>query len=182
MEMSGLPSRISSGRRLAVGFALCLLACLALAPAAGATLAYVTGGFPTTPPKLPQPEWVWAARDDGSAAHRLALGSAPHVSPDGKLIAYASARGLAVIPAAGGAARVLIGSDWQDEPTLAWSPDSKTLVAVIGPVKSGSSTSFGSTSPRAGSCARWPAAMTSSASPSPRTARGSSIRARPPSR
>lgn len=116
----------------AAGLAVATLATLALVPAAGATLVYTTGGFPTAPPKLPQPEWVWAARNDGSAAHRLARGSAPHVSPDGKLVAYASPRGLAVIPAAGGHPRVLIPSGWQDQPTLAWSPDSKTLVAVTG--------------------------------------------------
>jgi len=133
MKMLGLRSRMSTRWRLAVGFGLGLLAYLALVPVAGATLAYVTGGFPTTPPKVPRPEWVWAAHDDGGAAHRLTLGSAPHVSPDGKLVAYASARGLAVISAAGGATRVLIASGWQDEPTIAWSPDSKTLVAVIGP-------------------------------------------------
>jgi len=111
---------------------LVVLVGLVRAPGAGATLAYATGGFPSTPPKLPQPEWVWAANDDGSAAHRLARGGAPHVSPDGKLVAYASAHGLAVIPAAGGQPRTLIASGWQDEPTLAWSPDSKTLVAVVG--------------------------------------------------
>lgn len=112
--------------------ALTALSSLALAPTAGATLAYVTGGFPTTPPRLPRPEWVWAAHDDGSAAHRLARGSAPHVSPDGKLVAYASSHGLGVVSAAGGQPRILIPSGWQDEPTLAWSPDSKTLVAVTG--------------------------------------------------
>jgi Tol biopolymer transport system component len=118
-------------RTVVVG-GLTVLAGLALAPAASATLVYTTGGFSTSPPKLPQAEWVWAAHNDGSGAHRLARGSAPHVSPDGKLVAYAASRGLAVIPAAGGHPRTLISSGWQDEPTLAWSPDSRTLVAVTG--------------------------------------------------
>jgi Tol biopolymer transport system component len=118
-------------RAVAAG-GLTALASLMLAPVAAATLVYATGGVPTAPPKLPQPEWVWAAHNDGTAAHRLARGGAPHVSPDGRLVAYASSRGLEVIAASGGQPRMLIASGWQDEPTLAWSPDSKTLVAVTG--------------------------------------------------
>lgn len=123
---------MSTRWRMAIVCGLTVLASLALAAVAAATLVYTTGGFPTAPPKLPQPQWVWAAHDDGSAAHRLSQGSAPHISPSGKLVAYASSHGLAVISAAGGHPRILIASGWQDEPTLAWSPDSKTLVAVTG--------------------------------------------------
>ncbi|MGH2880221.1 MAG: hypothetical protein ACRDK4_11525 [Solirubrobacteraceae bacterium] len=115
---------------------LALAASCALASTASATLVYVRGGFPTSPPKLPAPEWVWSAHNDGSAHLRLARGSSPHLSPDGKLVAYDSFAGgktrLAVIPTSGGTPRVLIGSGWQDQPTLAWSPDSKTLIAVVG--------------------------------------------------
>ena len=125
-------SFVATGWRIAMSCVLAASASLALAPVAGATLVYATGGFPTSPPRLPQPEWVWAARDDGSGAVRLARGTAPHVSPNGKLVAYASTRGLAVVSTAGGRPRVLIGSGWQDEPTLAWSPDSATLMAVTG--------------------------------------------------
>ena len=127
---------ISTRRRTAIACGLTVLASLALAPVAGATLVYTTGGFPSSPPKLPQPEWVWAAHNDGSATHRLARGSVPHISPNGKLVAYDSfshgVTRLAVIPTAGGHPRILFASGWQDQPTFAWSPDSKTLVAVIG--------------------------------------------------
>ena len=63
---------ISTRRRTAIACGLTVLASLALAPVAGATLVYTTGRFPSSPPKLPQPEWVWAAQNDGSATHRLA--------------------------------------------------------------------------------------------------------------
>lgn len=64
-----------------------------------------------------QPEWVWAARDDGSAAHRLVKDSEPTVSPNGKLVLYDSfarfiAR-LAVVPTAGGRSRILL-ANWLD--------------------------------------------------------------------
>jgi hypothetical protein len=117
----------------------CLAAALsgiAVVPAARATLVYTTGGFPTTPPRASAPEWVWAARDDGSSRHRLVLGSSPLLSPNGKLVLYDSfSHGetrLAVMATVGGRARILIASKWQDAPTLAWSPDSRTIVAVIG--------------------------------------------------
>ncbi|MGC2374218.1 MAG: hypothetical protein WA484_10125 [Solirubrobacteraceae bacterium] len=113
-----------------------LFASCAMAPRAHATLVYMTGGFPTEPPRLPAPEWVWSAHNDGSAPRRLARGSAPRISPNGKLVAYDSFSDgktrLAVVSTAGGRPRVLIASGWQDQPTLAFSPDSKTLVAVIG--------------------------------------------------
>ncbi len=124
---------MSTRLQTAIVGGLAVMFSLALAPAAAATLVYATGGFPTSPPRLPQPEWVWAAHNDGTAAHRLARGDAPHVSPDGRLVVYASSQGLEAISAAGGQPRTLIAaSGWQDEPTLAWSPDSKTLVAVTG--------------------------------------------------
>ncbi|HEX5309231.1 MAG TPA: hypothetical protein VFW38_09155 [Solirubrobacteraceae bacterium] len=108
----------------------------ALAPSAGATLVYATGGGPVQPPKLPAPEYVWSARNDGSSPQRLAPGSSPSVSPDGKLVAYnsfyAGSSHLAIIPSAGGTAHVLIAAHWQDQFTLAWSPDSKSIVAVLG--------------------------------------------------
>ena len=124
-------------RLFATACGLLVLASCAMAPRAHATLVYMTGGFPTEPPRLPAPEWVWSARNDGSAPHRLARGTAPKVSPNGKLVAYDSvSQGhtrLTVVPAAGGTPRVLIASGWQDQSTLAWSPDSKSLVAVMGP-------------------------------------------------
>ena len=100
---------------------------------AGATLVYVTGGFPTVLPKLPAPEWVWSARDDGTAPHRLARGSMPRVSPNGKLVVYETyAKGqesLQLLGTAGGRPRLLLRNDVG---AVAWSPDSRDVAAVIG--------------------------------------------------
>ena len=88
MEVLRLLASLGGLRRAAVaGFTVVLVMGPFAAPA-GATLVYVTGGFPTTPPKLPQPERIWAAHNDGSAAQRLVKGNAPHISPDGKLVMY----------------------------------------------------------------------------------------------
>ena len=136
MEVLRLFNRIGGLGRAAVGgFVGLLLLVGAFATPARATLVYVTGGFPTTPPKVPQPEWIWAAHNDGSAAHRLVRGSAPHVSPNGKLVIYGTFAGsgmrLNVIPTSGGHARTLL-ANWQDDGTVTWSPDSRTVAAVTG--------------------------------------------------
>jgi len=134
--MASVTPHISTRRLFVMAGMLAVFASCAMAPRADATLVYMTGGFPTEPPRLPAPEWVWSAHNDGSAPRRLARGSAPRISPDGKLVAYDSfSHGktrLTVVPAAGGRPRVLIASGWQDQSTLAWSPDSKTLLAVMG--------------------------------------------------
>jgi Tol biopolymer transport system component len=57
-----------------------------------------------------------------------AVGNAPRVSPNGRWIAYTDARGLEVVPAAGGARRLLLrvpGSRIE----ATWSPDSTRLAA-----------------------------------------------------
>lgn len=122
-------------RALLAACALAALPSLLLAPPAGATLAYVTGGFPAPagePP--PAPERVWVARDDGSGARELAAGSAPHVSPDGRLVAFdrfaAGRLQLAVVPARGGRVRVLVQRSETLE--MAWSPSSRAILAVTG--------------------------------------------------
>lgn len=105
---------------------------LGASPAA-ATLVYSTGGFSSAP--SPGPQWVWSARDNGTAARRLARGAAPSVSPNGRLVAYWSLAGtdirLAVVPAAGGRSRVLL-HHWNDPATLGWSPDSRLVAAATG--------------------------------------------------
>lgn len=102
---------------------------------AGATLVYGTGGFPTTPPKLPAAEWVWSAKDNGQSPRRLARGVAPLVSPNGRLVVYEiftrNAQRLEVVPAAGGRSRRLLGNV-QDAGVVAWSPDSRAVAAVTG--------------------------------------------------
>jgi Tol biopolymer transport system component len=83
---------------------------------------------------------VWAANDDGSAGRRLATGSNPKLSPDGKLVAYmvTATTGsfrpdLMVVPADGSAPPRLLAAGWRDTSTFAWSPDSRTIVTVTGP-------------------------------------------------
>ncbi len=104
---------------------------------AGATLVYSTGGFLSAP--SPGPQWVWSARDNGTAPRRLAPGAAPKISPNGRLVAYWSVAGidirLAVVPAAGGRSHVLL-HHWNDPATLGWSPDSRTVAAATGTVGS----------------------------------------------
>lgn len=107
-----------------------LLALLAAAPAtADATLAFVRK------PLKPQ---VWAAEDSGKHAHVLAAGANPRVSPDGKTVAFNPTKNgrfgseLAVVPAAGGEPRRLLG-DWREPYVFAWSPDSSAIAALRGP-------------------------------------------------
>ena len=98
---------------------------------------YSTGGFSSAP--KPAPQWVWSARDNGTAPRRLARGAARSVSPNGRLVAYWSPRGpdirLALVPAGGGSSRVLL-HNWNDPATLGWSPDSRTIAAATGTIGS----------------------------------------------
>jgi hypothetical protein len=101
---------------------------LTLPATAGATLAYV---------KAPLNPAVYAASDNGSGAHRLGPGSNPHVSPDGKSVAYlregpGSAQELKLAPAQGGPSRTLMAG-WRESFHLAFSPDSQTIAALRGP-------------------------------------------------
>jgi Tol biopolymer transport system component len=100
-----------------------------VAPAASqATLVFVRNPFNPT---------VFEANDNGSGARKVGAGSDPRVSPDGQTIAfYRLGKGkqpseLMVAPA-GGAPRKL-ASGWQDPFVFAWSPDSKTIAALLGP-------------------------------------------------
>jgi hypothetical protein len=103
-------------------------ALLALPAAAQATLAYVKNPFKPA---------VFVAADDGSGARKLGLGSSPHVSPDGKTIAYqhegpGHSQELMLAAAGGGAPRSVLAG-LRDAQQLAFSPDSKTLAALRGP-------------------------------------------------
>jgi Tol biopolymer transport system component len=107
--------------------AVALVAALALAPAAGATLVYQTGISKTT---------VWAANDDGTGAKRIAAGRSPDVSPDGMSVAFGNRFSnrrpvLQLAPTAGGAPRTIL-RDWRQFP-FAWSPDSRYIVTSAGP-------------------------------------------------
>jgi Tol biopolymer transport system component len=111
---------------------VCALAMAAVLPApAHATLVFS---------KNPTHSSVWVAADDGSGARRLASGSAPRISPDGLTVAYMVVRNpktyrpdLMVVPADGSAAPRVLAKGWRDSYTFAWSPDSKTIVTILGP-------------------------------------------------
>ena len=81
---------------------------------------------------------VYVANDNGSSARKLGAGSNPHVSPDGRTVVfYRSGKGnqpseLMVAPASGGTPKRL-ASGWQDPFVFAWSPDSTTIVVLLGP-------------------------------------------------
>lgn len=108
-----------------------LLIVLVVAPsAAHATLTFVRG---------PVKPVVWAAEDDGSRAHKVAPGTTPRVSPDGKTVAYSPVKDgifsseLVVAPVDGsGPPRRLLGN-LRESFFLAWSPDSTTIAALRGP-------------------------------------------------
>jgi Tol biopolymer transport system component len=111
---------------------LALAVLLALPASARATLVF---------DREPLKPAVWVAADDGSGARKLADGSGPRISPDGKMVAFAriadTGRGyradLLVVPADGSAAPRRLATGWTDQSTFAWSPDSRTIATVTGP-------------------------------------------------
>lgn len=83
---------------------------------------------------------VWSAADNGSGARRLATGSNPRVSPDGQIVAFlhqskgrSSQPELMLVPADGSAAVSRLATGWREISTFAWSPDSASIAAVLGP-------------------------------------------------
>jgi Tol biopolymer transport system component len=111
--------------------ALVLAALLATPAAAQATLAYV---------KNPLHPTVFAAADDGSGAKKLVAGSNPHVSPDGKIVALLSQGTslksqpeMVLAPADASAPPTVLVKGWRQPEVFSWSPDSKLVVAVLGP-------------------------------------------------
>lgn len=104
---------------------------LALPAAAQATLAYVRNPLHPT---------VFVANDDGSGAKKLVPGENPHVSPDGKIVALYvqgsspnSKPAMVLAPADGSAPPTVLAKDWRLPEIFDWSPDSKLVVAVLGP-------------------------------------------------
>jgi Tol biopolymer transport system component len=104
-------------------------AVLGAAAPAHATLAYVKGALQGKPV-------VWAAADDGSGAHSLAIGGyAPRVSPDGTQVAYVVGTRRATLkvkPAAGGQARTVAKNVWNYD-AIRWAPDNVHLTVATGP-------------------------------------------------
>lgn len=108
-----------------------LAALLALPTAAQATLAFV---------RTPLKPQVWVANNDGKQAHKLVAGSNPQVSPDGQIVALmheGNGRNaqpeLILAPADGSAPPSVLVKGWRNPYVFAWSPDSKSVVAVLGP-------------------------------------------------
>jgi len=116
--------------------ALVLAALLAIPAAAQATLAYV---------RNPAHPTVFAANDNGSGVKKLVGGENPHVSPDGKVVALLRQGPVArskppkiqpemvLAPADGNAPPTVLVKGWRLPEVFAWSPDSKLVVAVLGP-------------------------------------------------
>jgi Tol biopolymer transport system component len=101
---------------------------LAFPAAAHATLAFV---------KNPSKPAVFVAADNGSKQRRVALGSDPHVSPDGQLIAYLTPpKGRLQLPhlylatASGATPPRWLAVEMSYSNTFAWSPDSTKIAAV----------------------------------------------------
>jgi Tol biopolymer transport system component len=108
-----------------------LAASLALPAAAQATLAFV---------RKPLDPQVWVANDGGGQAHRLLAGGNPRVSPDGKIVALShQGKGrnaqpeLVLAPADGSAPPTVLAKGWRNPYVFAWSPESKSVAAVLGP-------------------------------------------------
>lgn len=83
---------------------------------------------------------VWSAADNGSGARRLAAGSNPRVSPNGKIVAFlhqgkghSSQPELMLVPADGSAPVSRLVTGWREISSFAWSPDSVSIAAVLGP-------------------------------------------------
>jgi Tol biopolymer transport system component len=109
----------------------CALAAAVLPASAHATLVYS---------KNPNHSSVWVANDDGSGARRLAAGSSPKISPDGRTVAFSVVGNqrtyrpdLMIAAADGSAPPRLLSKAWRDVVTFAWSPDSRTIATVVGP-------------------------------------------------
>ncbi|HET8979333.1 MAG TPA: LpqB family beta-propeller domain-containing protein [Solirubrobacteraceae bacterium] len=116
-----------AGRWRSLGaVAITAVAAVGAASSAQARLVYERG-FRTSHPT------IWIARDDGTHARRLAAGSSPMISPDGRLVAYRSTSSsarerLMLIAAGGGPPRVLLSA-----PILlavSWSPNSRHIAAI----------------------------------------------------
>jgi dipeptidyl aminopeptidase/acylaminoacyl peptidase len=111
------------------GALIAAIALFAFPSSAGATLVYV---------KNPMKPAVYAASDNGGGAFKVGPGTNPRVSPDGNAIAYAHGDSsgnpvLKLAAAAGGGARTVM-TGLQDSFHLAFSPDSKLIAALRGPV------------------------------------------------
>jgi Tol biopolymer transport system component len=82
---------------------------------------------------------IWSAADNGSGTRKLATGSNPRVSPNGQIVAFlhqgkgrSSKPELMLVPADGSAPVSSLATGWRETSSFAWSPDSTSIVAVLG--------------------------------------------------
>jgi Tol biopolymer transport system component len=128
----------SKGSRLVV-LASAVVLLLAFPAAAQATLAYVEirppeGRANSVHAGLPA---VVIAADDGSASRRVGHGSSPHVSPDGRAVAFlhegpGHAQELQIATTSGGPPKTLMGG-LREAFYLEFSPNSEQILAERGP-------------------------------------------------
>jgi Tol biopolymer transport system component len=111
--------------------ALAVASLLVLPAAAHATLAFVRSPLKPT---------VWVAADNGSAQRKIGPGSNPRVSPNGQIIAFlhqgkgrSAQPELMLAPANGSAPVSRLATGWREVFVFAWSPDSGSIAAVLGP-------------------------------------------------
>jgi Tol biopolymer transport system component len=114
-----------------LALATLVAALLALPTVAHATLTFARN------PLHPQ---VWVADDNGKHAHELLAGSNPRISPDGRIVALlrqGTGRNaqpeLVLAPTDGSAPPSVLVKGWRNPYVFAWSPDSKSVAAVLGP-------------------------------------------------
>jgi Tol biopolymer transport system component len=103
-------------------------ALLAIPASASATLTFV---------RNPLSPVVYVANDNGSQPRTVGSGSNPHISPDGKSVAFqregpGHAQELVIADVAGGKARTLL-KGFRDPTNIAFSPDSTQIAALRGP-------------------------------------------------
>jgi Tol biopolymer transport system component len=110
-----------------VGALVAVVVTLALPAAAGATLAYNKNIFD---------QHVWVAEDNGTNAHEIGVGFAPHVSPDGESVVYET-QGKGHVPqmelySLATKKKTMLLDRWRETITFAWSPDSTMVAALAG--------------------------------------------------
>ncbi len=125
ISRKGVTCVVGLRRSLAATGVTALVAC-GFVPSAQAGLVYERGF------RTPHPT-VWIAHDNGTGAKRLAYGSTPLISPNGRLVLYRSTspsaeERLMLITAHGGRARVLLSAPLLLAVT--WSPDSKRIAVA----------------------------------------------------
>ncbi|MGB7588827.1 MAG: hypothetical protein WBM00_08980 [Solirubrobacterales bacterium] len=113
-------------RRIRTVVALVVAVAMAVPATAQATLVFLRNPFNPV---------VYAARDNGSGAHRIAAGRNPRVSPDGQTIVFlneGSGHSQDMMVAVAGRSPRKLMTAWRESFYVAFSPDSTTIAALRG--------------------------------------------------